>query len=76
MSVIDFPSSPTLGATYSAGNRMWRYDGSKWVSVLFTSPQNGSLDGGAPSGRSGLIISNGNPSTTFSGVNLIDCGTP
>lgn len=28
---IDFPSSPTIGDTYTYGGRTWTFDGSGWV---------------------------------------------
>ena len=34
---IDFPNTPTTGATYTSGNRTWQYDGAKWVPAS-TSP--------------------------------------
>jgi hypothetical protein len=30
---ITFPSSPTIGDTYTVGERVWVYDGSKWKVV-------------------------------------------
>jgi hypothetical protein len=31
MPALDFPSSPTLGQVYSAANKTWTWDGSKWI---------------------------------------------
>ena len=28
---LDFPSSPTLGQVYTAANKSWTWDGSKWI---------------------------------------------
>lgn len=32
---LDFPSSPTLGQTYSQGSKTWEWDGSGWKIVSF-----------------------------------------
>ena len=28
---IDFPSSPTVGQSFTSGNQQWVWDGTKWV---------------------------------------------
>lgn len=30
---LDFPTSPTVGQTYTSGTKTWQWDGSAWVSV-------------------------------------------
>ena len=27
---VDFPNSPTVGQTYTVGNRTWQWDGTSW----------------------------------------------
>ena len=47
---INFPDSPSVGQTYTVGNRIWTYNGTAWV--LTTSgvvPDGGIFDGGTPS---------------------------
>lgn len=29
---IDFPNSPTTNQIFTVGNKMWRWNGEKWVS--------------------------------------------
>ena len=29
---LDFPASPTVGQTYTAGNTTWTWNGSSWTS--------------------------------------------
>jgi hypothetical protein len=31
--MLDFPSSPTTGQTYTSGGRTWRYNGTAWVNA-------------------------------------------
>lgn len=31
MPALDFPSSPSLGQVYTAANKSWTWDGSKWI---------------------------------------------
>lgn len=33
MAALDFPTSPTLGQTYTANSRTWKWDGSTWLSL-------------------------------------------
>lgn len=33
---LNFPSSPTLGQTYTSGNTTWEWDGSRWVNISVT----------------------------------------
>lgn len=28
---IDFPNSPTIGDTHAVGDKVWIYDGEKWL---------------------------------------------
>jgi hypothetical protein len=55
MAALDFPSSPSVGQTYSANGRTWQWDGQSWVGaqiVPFGDPNicNGrlSLESGVP----------------------------
>jgi hypothetical protein len=36
MAAIDFPNSPTLNQTFTASNRTWKWNGSKWETVAST----------------------------------------
>lgn len=36
MPAIDFPNSPTLGQTFTAGNRTWTWDGTAWNMATMT----------------------------------------
>lgn len=31
MPALDFPSSPSNGQVYTAANKSWTWDGSKWI---------------------------------------------
>lgn len=31
MPAIDFPNSPTNGQVFTAANKSWTYDGTKWI---------------------------------------------
>jgi len=33
---INFPSSPALNDTYTYGNRVWKWNGSSWITVAYT----------------------------------------
>ena len=33
MAALDFPDSPTIGDTFTAGDRAWTWDGTRWESV-------------------------------------------
>lgn len=37
--MIDFPDSPTLNQTFTAGAKTWKWDGSKWAGIATTGPQ-------------------------------------
>ena len=37
MPAIDFPNSPSNGATYTASGRTWTYNGTSWVLTSVTS---------------------------------------
>jgi hypothetical protein len=34
MAALDFPSSPTIGQTYTANGNSWQWDGSSWNAIL------------------------------------------
>lgn len=36
---LDFPSSPTIGQTYTSGTKTWEWDGSAWVGKTGFGPQ-------------------------------------
>lgn len=33
MAALDFPTSPTLGQTYTANSRTWKWNGSTWIAL-------------------------------------------
>ena len=35
---IDFPNSPATNSTHTVGDKTWKYDGEKWISVVVTEP--------------------------------------
>lgn len=36
MAAFNFPSSPTVGQTYTLNNVLWRYDGTRWINESAT----------------------------------------
>jgi hypothetical protein len=58
---IDFPNSPTIGETFTVGNRTWRWNGSTWIFIPAVI---------------GINIDGGIPSTTYGGIDPVDGGTP
>lgn len=38
MTIINFPNDPALNQVFVAGDRKWKWDGVKWISVLSNEP--------------------------------------
>lgn len=79
MSAIDFPSSPSVGASFAAGTRLWQFDGARWVLVSYgvAVPTDGVIDGGVPSTlKSGVKANGGVIASNFSGTTVINGGAP
>jgi hypothetical protein len=79
VSAIDFPSSPSTGASFAAGSRLWRFDGARWelVSYSVATPTEGVVDGGASSTlKSGVKVNGGVVASNFSGTVAINGGAP
>ena len=44
MTTLDFPSSPTIGQTYTANNLTWQWDGTSWATNNANTPYGGGGD--------------------------------
>jgi hypothetical protein len=74
MAAIDFPDSPSVGDTYTVGDRGWLWDGTVWQSQ-----GSGAVTG--PTGATGATgeayanLDGGFSDSTYGGITAIDGGT-
>ena len=57
---LDIPDSPSVGDTYTVGNRTWKFNGTTWDAELYAAPTGPTGPAGAegaagPTGPTGLV---------------------
>jgi len=74
---LDFPTSPTIGQTYSSGTKTWQWDGSAWVGQTGFGPQGtqGIQGFTGPQGTTGLQGITGTQGTTGTGYSGVTSTT-